>query len=211
MEIVLKYFSEFTDTQLQQLQALKNLYKDWNEKINVISRKDIDSLYEKHVLHALSIAAVYNFDAGDKIVDLGCGGGFPGIPLAILFPGVHFHMVDSIAKKLKVVEGVADAIGLRNITVQHTRVEAIKDKKFDYVISRAVAPLKDLWQWSKPLIQKSNAERSANHPAPGLICLKGGDLAQEIQQSDTRPYVTAIKDIFEEPFFEEKYILYVPK
>lgn len=211
MEIILKYFSEFTDIQLRQLQALENLYKDWNEKINVISRKDIDSLYEKHVLHSLSIAAVYNFDAGCSIVDLGCGGGFPGIPLAILFPDVHFHMVDSIAKKLKVVEGVADTVGLKNISVQHTRVEDIKDKKFDYVISRAVAPLKDLWNWSKPLIQRSNTQRGKNTPAPGLICLKGGDLALEIQQSGTRPYVTSIKDIFEEPFFEEKYILYVPK
>ncbi|HMR82130.1 MAG TPA: 16S rRNA (guanine(527)-N(7))-methyltransferase RsmG [Niabella sp.] len=211
MDTILKYFSEFSDTQLEQLKALEELYKQWNEKINVISRKDIDSLYEKHVLHSLSIAAVYHFDAGSRIVDLGCGGGFPGVPLAIFFPEVHFHLVDSIAKKLKVVQEVAEATGLKNITVQHTRVEDIKDKKFDYVISRAVAPLKDLWNWSKPLIQKSNTERSNDAPAPGLICLKGGDLAKEIQESGTRPYVTPIKDIFEEPFFEEKYILYVPK
>ncbi len=212
MEIVLKYFTEFTDTQLRQIASLKNLYTDWNEKINVISRKDIDSLYEKHVLHSLAIAAAFRFDEGAKVVDLGCGGGFPGIPLAILFPGVHFHMVDSIAKKLKVVAGVAEAIGLKNISVQHSRVEDIKDKKFDYVVSRAVAPLQDLWRWGKPLIQKTgNAPRGEGVPAPGLICLKGGDLAQEIQESGTKPYVTAIKDIFEEPFFEEKYILYVPK
>lgn len=212
MEIVLKYFTEFTETQLQQIASLKELYTDWNEKINVISRKDIDSLYEKHVLHSLAIAAAFSFDEGAKIIDLGCGGGFPGIPLAILFPGVHFHMVDSIAKKLKVVAGVAEAIGLNNISVQHSRVEDIKDKKFDYVISRAVAPLQDLWRWGRPLIQKtSNAPRSEDVPAPGLICLKGGDLAKEIQESGTKPYVTAIKDIFKEPFFEEKYILYVPK
>ena len=212
MDIVLKYFSDFSDTQLQQLNALQDLYQDWNEKINVISRKDINSLYEKHVLHSLSIAATFSFDAGAKIVDLGCGGGFPGIPLAIYFPDIHFHMVDSIAKKLKVVQEVADAIGLKNITIQHSRVEEIKDKKFDYVISRAVAPLKNLWQWGRPLIQKtSSSPRSEDAPAPGLICLKGGDLAQEIQESGTRPYVTAIKDIFKEPFFEEKYILYVPK
>ena len=212
MEIVLKYFSEFTEKQLQQIASLKELYTDWNEKINVISRKDIDSLYEKHVLHSLAIAAAFSFDKGATIVDLGCGGGFPGIPLAIFFPDVHFHMVDSIAKKLKVVAGVAEAIGLTNITVQHSRVEDIKDKKFDYVVSRAVAPLQDLWRWGKPLIQKTNnADRSEDAPAPGLICLKGGDLAQEIQESGTKPYVTAIKDIFEEPFFEEKYILYVPK
>lgn len=212
MEIVLKYFSEFTEKQLQQIALLKELYTDWNEKINVISRKDIDSLYEKHVLHSLAIAAAFNFDEGAKIVDLGCGGGFPGIPLAIFFPDVHFHMVDSIAKKLKVVAGVAEAVGLTNVSVQHSRVEDIKDKKFDYVVSRAVAPLEDLWRWGKPLIQRTNnAVRSEDAPAPGLICLKGGDLAKEIQESGTKPYVTAIKDIFEEPFFEEKYILYVPK
>lgn len=211
MDIILRYFAEFSDTQLEQLKALEELYKQWNEKINVISRKDIDSLYEKHVLHSLSIAAVYHFDAGSRIVDLGCGGGFPGVPLAIFFPEIHFHMVDSIAKKLKVVQEIAEATGLKNITVQHTRVEDIKDKKFDYVISRAVAPLKDLWNWSKPLIRKSNTERSDDAPAPGLICLKGGDLAKEIQESSTRPYVTAIKNIFKEPFFEEKYILYIPK
>lgn len=212
MEMVLKYFSEFTEKQLQQIASLKELYTDWNEKINVISRKDIDSLYEKHVLHSLAIAAAFSFDEGAKIVDLGCGGGFPGIPLAIFFPDVHFHMVDSIAKKLKVVAGVAEAVGLTNVSVQHSRVEDIKDKKFDYVVSRAVAPLEDLWRWGKPLIQKTNNEtRSEDAPAPGLICLKGGDLAKEIQESGTKPYVTAIKDIFEEPFFEEKYILYVPK
>lgn len=211
MEMILKYFSEFSNTQLEQLKALEALYRYWNEKINVISRKDIDSLYEKHVLHSLSIAAVYNFDAGSHIIDLGCGGGFPGVPLAIFFPDVHFHMADSIAKKLKVVQEVASATGLNNVTVQHTRVEDIKDKKFDYVISRAVAPLKDLWHWSKPLIKKSNTERSNDAPAPGLICLKGGDLAKEIQESGTRPYATPIKDIFDEPFFEEKYVLYVPK
>lgn len=212
MEIVLKYFSEFTEKQLQQIALLKELYTDWNEKINVISRKDIDSLYEKHVLHSLAIAARFSFDEGATIVYLGCGGGFPGIPLAIFFPDVHFHMVDSIAKKLKVVAGVAEAIGLTNVSVQHSRVEDIKDKKFDYVVSRAVAPLQDLWRWGKPLIQKTNnATRSEDAPAPGLICLKGGDLAKEIQESGTKPYVTAIKDIFEEPFFEEKYILYVPK
>ncbi|WP_346237146.1 16S rRNA (guanine(527)-N(7))-methyltransferase RsmG [Niabella insulamsoli] len=212
MDIVLKYFSDFSPRQLDQFKALEGLYKEWNEKINVISRRDIDSLYEKHVLHSLSIAAAFQFDSGSKIVDLGCGGGFPGIPLAIYFPDVHFHMVDSIAKKLKVVQEISNAIGLGNISVQHTRVEEIKDKKFDYIISRAVAPLKDLWHWGRPLIQKTNGiERSAEAPAPGLICLKGGDLAQEIQESGVRPYVTAIKDIFKEPFFETKYMLYVPK
>lgn len=211
MELIQKYFSDFNENQLRQLKALEALYKDWNEKINVISRKDIESLYEKHVLHSLAIAAVYNFQPGAQIVDLGCGGGFPGIPLAIYFPEVQFHMVDSIAKKLKVVQAVADEIGLTNITVQHSRIEDIKNRKFDYVISRAVAPLKDLWQWSKPLLQKIKEERNNDVPASGLICLKGGDLAKEIQESGTRPYITSIKSIFDESYFDEKYLLYVPK
>ncbi|HRN48811.1 MAG TPA: 16S rRNA (guanine(527)-N(7))-methyltransferase RsmG [Niabella sp.] len=209
MDIISKYFSDFTKKQTSQLSALEGLYKDWNEKINVISRKDIDSLYEKHVLHSLSIAAVFPFQDGTQIVDLGCGGGFPGIPLAIFFPEVHFHLVDSIAKKLKVVEAVSQAVELKNITVQHSRIEDIRDKKFDFVISRAVAPLKDLWKWSKPLIRKNTQNKE--EPAPGLICLKGGDLAQEIHESHTRPFITPIKEIFEESFFEEKYILYLPK
>ena len=140
---------------MSNLEALEGLYKEWNEKINVISRKDIDGLYEKHVLHSLSIAAVFKFQPGTEIIDLGTGGGFPGIPLAIFFPEVKFHLVDSIAKKLKVVEAVAESIGLKNITTQHTRAEEIKNRKFDFVVSRAVAPLKDLWKWSKPLLKKS--------------------------------------------------------
>ncbi len=153
MEIILKYFADFSPVQLDQLTALESLYKEWNEKINVISRKDIEGLYEKHVLHSLSIAAAFEFSAGSEIIDLGTGGGFPGIPLAIFFPEVKFHLVDSIAKKLKVVEAVAENAGLKNITTQHTRVEEIKGKKFDFVVSRAVAPLKDLWNWSKPLLK----------------------------------------------------------
>lgn len=218
MEIIRKYFSDFTEKQIAQLSALENLYKEWNEKINVISRKDIDSLYEKHVLHSLSIAAVFPFEKGMNIVDLGCGGGFPGIPLAIFFPDVHFHMVDSIAKKLKVVQAVADAIELKNITVQHSRIEDTKDRKFDFIISRAVAPLKDLWKWSKPLIRKGNEQKAIDNEeskkeqhAPGLICLKGGDLAEEIYESNTRPHVISIKDIFDEPYFDKKYLLYVRK
>ncbi len=206
MDIVLKYFSEFTRDQLLQLKDLKRLYKEWNEKINVISRKDIDSLYQKHVLHSLSIAAVFEFDSGAEIVDLGSGGGFPGIPLAIFFPNAHFHLVDSIAKKLKVVEGIAQSIGLQNVSTCHSRIEDVKNKKFDFVVSRAVAPLKDLWNWSKPLLKATPALASQKH---GLICLKGGDLTEEIKESHTKPRIFAIKDIFEEPFFSEKYIIYV--
>lgn len=209
MEIVTKYFTEFSDKQLQQLEQLKTLYTDWNEKINVISRKDIESLYEKHVLHSLSIAAVFELNDGAKVLDLGTGGGFPGIPLAIFFPEVSFHLVDSIAKKLKVVQAIADELGLTNITTQHTRVEDIKNRKFDYVVSRAVAPLKDLWQWCRPLIT-TQPTIPLSH-APGLICLKGGDLNVEIQDSQTKPKVVDITGLYSEDYFKEKYILYVTR
>jgi 16S rRNA (guanine527-N7)-methyltransferase len=208
MEIILKYFSAFSDEQLKQLGDLWQLYRDWNEKINVISRKDIDSLYERHVLHSLSIAAVFEWEKGSRVIDLGTGGGFPGIPLAIFFPEVEFLLADSIAKKLKVAEAVAGAIGLKNITTRHTRVEDIKNQKFDFVVSRAVAPLKDLWKWSKPLLK---TQREPGYLAPGLVCLKGGDLAKEIQESGTRPRVVAIRELFEEDFFTDKYILFVPR
>jgi len=207
MEIILKYFSDFTEKQLHQLELLAPLYKEWNEKINVISRKDIDSLYEKHVLHSLSIAAAFEFGEGMEIIDLGTGGGFPGIPLAIFYPEVQFHLVDSIAKKLKVVEAVAEGIGLKNITTQHSRIEDIKNRKFDFVVSRAVAPLKDLWRWSRPLLKiKTQTEFS-----PGLICLKGGDLGAEIQESGVRPKMMEINSIFPEEFFKEKYLLYITR
>lgn len=213
MEIILKYFSEFTTTQLKQFEALNELYREWNEKINVISRKDIGSLYERHILHSLAIAAVFDFKDGSEIIDLGTGGGFPGIPLAIFFPDVKFHLVDSIAKKLKVVDAVTEKTGLSNVTTQHSRVEDLKNRKFDFVVSRAVAPLKDLWKWSKPLLKRSipgdsNADLTQH---PGLICLKGGDLASEVQESNTRPRLMEIKEIFDEEFFHDKYIVYVPR
>ena len=171
MDIVLKYFSDFTEKQLKQFGQLEELYKDWNTKINVISRKDIDSLYEKHVLHSLSIAATFDFPAGTEVIDIGTGGGFPGVPLAIFFPQVKFHLVDSINKKLKIIEAVKEAIGLDNVTTQHSRAEEIKSRKFDFAVSRAVAPLGDLWRWSKPLLKNStfkikteNGERVENYP-----------------------------------------------
>ena len=217
------------------------MYKEWNEKINVISRKDIGSLYEKHVLHSLSIAAVIDFPDNSEIIDLGTGGGFPGIPLAIFFPQAKFHLVDSIAKKLKVVEAVAEGIGLKNITTQHSRIEDINNRpqdpvgKFDYVVSRAVAPLKDLWQWSKPLLKSRKSgvrsqesgvrsrelkpQSSESLPTPdsrlitnpGLFCLKGGDFTAEIQESGTRPRVVEIENLFAEEYFKEKFLLYIPR
>lgn len=213
MKIILKYFSDFSNTQLEQLSQLEALYKEWNEKINVISRKEPDSLYEKHVLHSLSIAAAFELNAGMQVVDLGTGGGFPGIPLAIYFPEVKFHLVDSIGKKIKVVKAVSEAIGLKNLTAEHSRIEDIKNRQFDLVLSRAVAPIKELLLWSKHLMKKPNAQDSANlKGAPnGLICLKGGDLANEISESGKRPRVIDIYQLFPEEFFKEKYILHIPR
>jgi 16S rRNA (guanine527-N7)-methyltransferase len=214
LELITRYFSDFTPVQTQQLIALEALYKDWNSKINVISRKDEDSLYDKHILHSLSIAATFDFQEGMDVLDIGTGGGFPGIPLAIFFPRVKFCLADSIGKKIKVVQAVADAIGLRNVTAQHTRAEDIKNKKFEVVVSRAVAPLKDLWRWAKPLLKKAEGKgQRAEYELPvpnGLICLKGGDLSQEIADSGLRPRVMEVFDIFDIGVFKDKYILYVP-
>ncbi len=208
MEVILKYFDDFSETQLTQFAALKDLYTDWNEKINVISRKDIDSLYERHVLHSLAIAASANFNDGAEIVDIGTGGGFPGIPLAIYFPNVQFLLADSIGKKLKVVQDVAGQIGLKNVQVQHNRIEDIKNRKFDFAVSRAVAPLAELWKWARPILRTGhNSEEYGN----GLICLKGGDLAQEFSESGLRPRMLPVNKIFEEPGFEDKYVVYVPR
>jgi 16S rRNA (guanine527-N7)-methyltransferase len=209
--LLTKYFSGFTPKQIEQFKALEDLYKEWNAKINVISRKDIDSLYEKHVLHSLSIATVFDFPAGMEIIDIGTGGGFPGVPLAIFFPEVKFHLVDSINKKLKIIEAVREAIGLPNVTTQHIRAEEIKNKKFDFAVSRAVAPLKELWKWSKPLLKNSQFEKAESIYKSGLICLKGGDLAQEISESGVRPKMVEISSLFEEEYFREKYMLYVVK
>lgn len=224
MNGILKYFNDFTPKQLRQFAALEGLYKEWNEKINVISRKDIGGLYEKHVLHSLSIAAVFEFKPGMEIIDIGTGGGFPGIPLAIFFPQTRFHLVDSIAKKLKVVDAVAKAIGLTNITTEHIRAEEINGRKFDFAVSRAVAPLKELWKWSKPLLkisrqstvdsQQSTADSlqptaDSWQSVPGLICLKGGDLTPEIQESGTRPRIVEIRELFPEEYFIDKFLLFV--
>ena len=207
-ELILKYFDDFSSRQLEQLEKLGPLYGEWNQKINVISRRDMEGLYEKHILHSLSIAAAFQFPDGSRLMDLGTGGGFPGIPLAIYFPGVKFLLVDSIGKKLKVVSAVAEGIGLSNVETLHSRAEDIRDHHFDMVVSRAVAPLKELWHWSKPLLRKKG---NPDAPAPGLICLKGGDLAAEIQQSGTRPRMMEISGIFKEAYFREKYLLYISR
>jgi 16S rRNA (guanine527-N7)-methyltransferase len=210
VDIILKYFADFTDKQLGQFRQLEGLYRQWNEQINVISRKDIDALYEKHVLHSLAIAVLCNFDSGTEVVDIGTGGGFPGIPLAIFFPEVKFTLVDSIGKKIKVVQEVAAGIGLENVTAIHSRVEELKGRSFDYAVSRAVAPLGDLWRWVGPFIRRG--QKSDELPN-GLICLKGGDLTEEINASGVKKITQAweVNNIFPEPVFDEKYVVYVPK
>jgi 16S rRNA (guanine527-N7)-methyltransferase len=204
MEIVTKYFSQCSPEQLKQLAALKDLYADWNARINVISRKDMDNFYEHHVLHSLAIASQFQFEKGLKVMDLGAGGGFPGLPLAIFFPETAFFLVDSINKKLKVVNAIANELHINNITTLHTRVEDIKNLKFDSVVSRAVAPLKDLWHWTRPLLKKNEYQSN------GLICLKGGNLANEIFESNCKPLVWEIEKIFDELFFNDKFLLFTP-
>lgn len=212
MDILLKYFSDFTPRQEEQFRRLESLYREWNEKINVISRKDMEGLYEKHILHSLSIAAVFDFKPGTQIVDIGTGGGFPGIPLAIFFPEVRFHLVDSIGKKIRVVQAIAEALELTNVTTQHTRAEELKNRQFDIVVSRAVAPLKDLWQWSKLILRKRPLPSNTLLPPPvsGLICLKGGDLSQEIFESGCRPRIVDLYQLFPEEFFQNKFLLHIP-
>ncbi len=204
MELILKYFPEITDEQKQQFAALYDLYTDWNSKINVISRKDITNLYEHHVLHSLGIAKVINFRPGTQVMDLGTGGGFPGIPLAILFPDTHFHLVDSIGKKVRVANEVAQSIGLKNVTFCHERAEDEK-QKFDFVVSRAVMPLADLLK----IIRKNISNKQQNALPNGLICLKGGELSNETMPVKNVVEMWDLKDYFTEEFFETKKVVYV--
>lgn len=203
MELITKYFPNLTDVQLQRFQQLDALYRDWNSKINVISRKDIDNLYEHHVLHSLGIAEIIRFKAGTEVMDLGCGGGFPGIPLAILFPETHFHLVDSIGKKIRVCQEVANALGLENVTTQWGRAEEVKDK-FHFVVSRAVMPLQDLVK----IVRGKIAKEQFNGLPNGLICLKGGELEHETLPLKAQTDITSLSDYFEEPFFETKKVVY---
>ena len=205
MELILKYFPHLTDNQKAQFEALYALYIDWNEKINVISRKDIENLYEHHVLHSLAIAEIIQFKPGTTVLDVGTGGGFPGIPLAILFPETNFVLIDSIGKKIKVGTEVATAIGLKNIVLKHLRVQEEKEK-FDFVVSRAVMPLSDL-----VLLTKKNISKKQQNALPnGIICLKGGELQQEILPYKKFAELFEISDFFKEEFFKTKKAVYVP-
>ena len=226
MEIINKYFPALSAVQQERFAALDALYHDWNSKINVISRKDIDNLYEHHVLHSLGIAEIINFRPGTRVLDLGTGGGFPGIPLAIFFPEVHFHLVDSIGKKIRVCNEVISALGLENVTTQHARAEEIKYQKspkklrkgeepapaegllaerFDFVVSRAVMPLADLVKISRPHI----SQRQQNALPNGLIALKGGELEHEAAAVKSEKLITPLSDYFQEEYFLTKKVVYV--
>jgi len=204
VELIRHYFSELTEKQVEQFEKLLPLYNEWNEKINVISRKDIDQLYERHVLHSLGIAKVIAFASGTRVLDAGTGGGFPGIPLAIFFPESKFHLVDSIGKKIKVVNEIASALQLNNVTAEQARVEDLHEK-FDFAVSRAVAPLDEMIKWLKPLIAKEQRNSVPN----GMFFLKGGDLTEEISKTGKRIKVYEMNDFFKEEFFIEKKILYL--
>lgn len=204
IDIILKYFPDLTDEQQRQMNMLDELYRSWNDKINVISRKDIDALYEHHVLHSLGIAKVIRFRPGTKVMDIGTGGGFPGIPLAILFPEVKFHLVDSIGKKIKVATEVSQAIGLQNVTLRHCNVMEEK-QTFDFVVSRAVMNTPDLVR----LIRKNVHKNYQNALPNGLVCLKGGDLTGELQTFKHVSETWDLSTYFKEPFFETKQVVWV--
>ena len=203
-EIILKYFPNLTDEQKSQFQQLETLYKEWNEKINVISRKDIDEFYERHVLHSLGIAKIMEFADGTKVLDIGTGGGFPGIPLAILFPNVEFTLVDSIGKKITVVNAVAESLGLKNVKAYHEKAEKIKDK-FHFVVSRAVTQMPVFLRWLKGKFEKEQFNPKHN----GVLYLKGGDLGEELAGIKCEIY--HLKDQFGEEFFDTKKVVYLSK
>ena len=204
MELLLKYFPDLTQNQIEQFSKLDELYCEWNSKINVISRKDIDALYEKHVLHSLAIAKVQIFNEGSEVLDVGTGGGFPGVPLAIMFPNVQFHLVDSINKKLKVINKVAESLDLKNVKTTHTRAEKI-DHKYDFIVSRAVTRMPEFVSWVKGKVKKEQRHKLKN----GILYLKGGDLSEELKD-----YTTAkefeISNFYDEIFFETKKVVHLP-
>ena len=204
VDIIKKYFKSLTDEQVKQFEQLGELYPEWNEKINVISRKDIENLYVNHILHSLGIAKFTDFKAGSKVLDMGTGGGLPGIPLAIMFPEVHFHLVDRIGKKIKVAQDIADRLGLKNVTTQHGDVKEVKGV-FDFVVSRAVMNLDDLVGF----VRRSVSRTCINSLPNGSICLKGGDLQAEVKKYKKLAMIADLKDYFEEEFFDTKKVVYV--
>lgn len=204
MESIIKYFPQISERQKEQFEALYDLYYDWNSKINVISRKDIENLYQHHVLHSLAIAKYITFKPGTTIMDMGCGGGFPGIPLAIMFPEVQFHLVDSIGKKVRVAGEIAKAIGLTNVRTSHSRAEEIKEK-YSFVVSRAVMQLPDLVK-----ICRKNISRTQENVLPnGIICLKGGDMTAETQPFRNSSEIVDVSTFFAEEYFKDKKVVYV--
>lgn len=204
MDLIFEYFPELTAHQRQQLLQLPGLYTEWNAKINVVSRKDIDNLPIRHILHSLAIAKVISFVKGTKVLDIGTGGGFPGIPLAILFPSVHFTLVDSVGKKIAVAQAVAEAIGLKNVELQKGRVEELK-QTFHFAVTRAVAPFPQLMEWTKNTIVPGGYNSLAN----GVIALKGGDLQEELKPFGKRVEKWKISNFFQEEFFEEKWVVHI--
>jgi 16S rRNA (guanine527-N7)-methyltransferase len=204
MEIIQKYFTDLTEIQVAQFSKLQELYQDWNLKINVVSRKDIDELYLRHVLHSLGIAKIISFKPGSNVMDVGTGGGFPGIPLAILFPETKFHLVDSIGKKIKVVNEVAEGLGLQNVKTTHGRVEEIKEE-YDFIVSRAVAQMETFVRWNKGKITKKQNHDLKN----GILYLKGGDLSEELAKY-TSATIYDLPNYFEEDFFETKKVVHLP-
>lgn len=204
LDLILKYFPDITETQKQQFSDLEDLYKEWNEKINVISRKDMESLYEKHILHSLGIAKLMEFAPGTKVLDIGTGGGFPGIPLAILFPEAQFTLVDSIGKKITVVNAVAEGLKLENVTAIHARAEDVK-AKFHFVVSRAVTQMPVFLRWLRGKFEKDQFNTKHN----GVLYLKGGDLGEEL--AGIKSEIFQLKSVFEEEFFDTKKVVYISK
>ena len=205
IDVILKYFPTLSDTQKQQFAELGVLYPDWNSKINVISRKDIDNLYVNHILHSLAIAKFIDFKAGSSVIDMGTGGGFPGVPLAVMFPEVKFHLVDRIGKKLKVVDDIASKIGLKNVTTQHGDIKEVKGS-FDVVVSRAVMDINELI----PLVRRLVKRQCINAMPNGLICLKGGNLEGELHKVKSQALVEELSSYFNEEFFATKKVIYLP-
>lgn len=205
-EIINQYFPDLSQTQKDQFDALDELYRFWNAQINLVSRKDIDMLYLHHILHSLAIAKVISFLPGEKVLDVGTGGGFPGIPLAIMFPETDFHLVDSIGKKIKVVQEVSLALGLKNVRATHARAEQI-DEKFNFIVSRAVTRLSDFYPWIKGKFGKKSLNKLQN----GILYLKGGDLRQEIEESGLKVELIPLPNYFKEEYFDTKYVVYIPQ